>query len=133
MERRTRELLAALAVTTLESPRAQVGSLSGGQRQAVAIARSLVTHPRVLILDEPTAALGVIQTAQVLTLIEHLRDQGLAIVVISHNLDNVFHVADRISVLRLGLHVATFERRTTAREDVVAAITGARPREAVAA
>jgi D-xylose transport system ATP-binding protein len=86
----------------------------------------------VLILDEPTAALGVIQTAQVLTLIEHLREQGLAIVVISHNLDNVFHVADRISVLRLGRHVATFARRTTAREDVVAAITGARPAEAEA-
>jgi D-xylose transport system ATP-binding protein len=133
MEGRTRELLATLAVTTLASPRAVVGSLSGGQRQAVAIARSLVTHPRVLILDEPTAALGVIQTAQVLTLIEHLREQGLAIVVISHNLDNVFHVADRISVLRLGRHVATFDRRTTAREDVVAAITGAGSAEAVAA
>jgi D-xylose transport system ATP-binding protein len=102
-----------------------VGSLSGGQRQAVAIARSLVTHPRVLILDEPTAALGVVQTAQVLELIGHLREQGLAIVIISHNLDNVFHVADRISVLRLGRHVATFDRRTTAREDVVGAITGA--------
>jgi D-xylose transport system ATP-binding protein len=133
MERRTRELLASLAVTTLDSPRTRVGSLSGGQRQAVAIARSLVTHPRVLILDEPTAALGVIQTAQVLALIEHLREQGLAIVVISHNLDNVFHVADRITVLRLGRHVATFDRRATAREDVVAAITGARPVEAVAA
>ena len=99
-------------MTTLDSPRAQVGSLSGGQRQAVAIARSLVDRPRVLILDEPTAALGVVQTAQVLALIDHLREQGLAIVVISHNLDNVFHVADRISVLRLGRHVATFDRRT---------------------
>jgi D-xylose transport system ATP-binding protein len=125
MEERTRELLESLAVTTLESPRTTVGSLSGGQRQAVAIARSLVAHPRVLILDEPTAALGVIQTAQVLALIEHLRDQGLAVVIISHNLDNVFHVADRICVLRLGRHVATFDRRTTPREDVVAAITGA--------
>ena len=133
MERRTRELLAALAVTTLDSPRTPVGALSGGQRQAVAIARSLVSHPRVLILDEPTAALGVVQTAQVLALIEHLRDQGLAIVVISHNLDNVFHVADRISVLRLGRHVATFDRRRSAREDVVSAITGAAARPAVAA
>ena len=133
MERRTRELLASLAVTTLDSPRAQVGSLSGGQRQAVAIARSLVTHPRVLILDEPTAALGVVQTVQVLALIEHLRQQGLAVVIISHNLDNVFHVADRISVLRLGRHVGTFDRRTTAREDVVAAITGALAKHAVAA
>ena len=133
MERRTSEVLAALAVTTLASPRARVGSLSGGQRQAVAIARSLVTHPRVLILDEPTAALGVVQTAQVLDLIEHLRDQGLAIVVISHNLDNVFHVADRISVLRLGQHVGTYDRRSTAREEIVAAITGASPGRAVAA
>jgi D-xylose transport system ATP-binding protein len=131
MEERTRELLASLAVTTLESPRLRVGSLSGGQRQAIAIARSLVTHPRVLILDEPTAALGVIQTAQVLALIEHLRDQGLALVIISHNLDNVFHVSDRISVLRLGRHVATFDRRTTPREDVVAAITGAVPAQPI--
>jgi D-xylose transport system ATP-binding protein len=133
MERRTRELLSSLSVTTLDSPRAQVGSLSGGQRQAVAIARSLVDRPRVLILDEPTAALGVVQTAQVLALIDHLREQGLAIVVISHNLDNVFHVADRISVLRLGRNVATFDRRTTPPEDVVAAITGALPAAAVAA
>jgi D-xylose transport system ATP-binding protein len=133
MERRTRELLSSLSVTTLDSPRAQLGSLSGGQRQAVAIARSLVDRPRVLILDEPTAALGVVQTAQVLALVDHLREQGLAIVVISHNLDNVFHVADRISVLRLGRHLATFDRRTTPREDVVAAITGALPAAAVAA
>jgi D-xylose transport system ATP-binding protein len=132
MERRTRELLTSLSVTTLDSPRTPVGTLSGGQRQAVAIARSLVTHPRILILDEPTAALGVMQTAQVLALIEHLREQGLAIVVISHNLDNVFHVADRISVLRLGRHVATFDRRRAAREDVVAAITGADRRKAAA-
>jgi D-xylose transport system ATP-binding protein len=131
MEDRTNELLASLAVTTLDSPRAVVGSLSGGQRQAVAIARSLVGRPRVLILDEPTAALGVVQTQQVLELIEHLRDQGLAVVVISHNLDNVFHVADRISVLRLGRHTGTFERRSVSREDVVAAITGARPAAAV--
>ena len=78
-----------------------------------------------MILDEPTAALGVVQTAQVLALIQRLRDQGLAVVVISHNLDNVFHVADRIVVLRLGRLAATFDRRTTPREDVVAAITGA--------
>jgi len=133
MERRTNELLKSLAVTTLASPRARVGALSGGQRQAVAIARSLVTHPRVLILDEPTAALGVVQTAQVLELIENLRDQGLAIVVISHNLENIFHVADRISVLRLGRHVGTYDRRTTNREDIVAAITGAASGTAVAA
>jgi D-xylose transport system ATP-binding protein len=126
MEHRTAELLASLGVTTVDSVRGVAGSLSGGQRQSVAIARTLVGKPRLLILDEPTAALGVLQTAQVLELIHHLREQGLAIVVISHNLDTVFDVADRIVVLRLGRHEATFERRATSREDVVAAIVGAR-------
>ena len=91
----------------------------------VAIARSLLGKPRIVILDEPTAALGVVQTAQVLELIGRLRDRGLAVVVISHNLANVYHVADRIVVLRLGRLAASFDRRTTPREDVVAAITGA--------
>ena len=125
MEHKTLELLDALGVTTLASVRARVGSLSGGQRQSVAIARSLLGEPRVVILDEPTAALGVVQTAQVLELIGRLRDRGLAVVVISHNLENVYHVADRIVVLRLGRLAASFDRRTTPREDVVAAITGA--------
>jgi D-xylose transport system ATP-binding protein len=125
MEHKTLELLDALGVTTLASVRSRVGSLSGGQRQSVAIARSLLGKPRVVILDEPTAALGVVQTAQVLELIRRLRDQGLAVVVISHNLENVYHVADRIVVLRLGRLAASFDRRTTPREDVVAAITGA--------
>jgi D-xylose transport system ATP-binding protein len=127
MEHRADELLASLGVTTIDTARALAGSLSGGQRQAVAITRALVGAPRLLILDEPTAALGVIQTAQVLQEIHLLRDQGLAIVVISHNLDTVFDVADRIVVLRLGRRAASFDRRTTSREDVVAAIVGAHP------
>jgi D-xylose transport system ATP-binding protein len=125
MEQRTLELLDVLGVTSLMSVRARVGSLSGGQRQSVAIARSLLGEPRLVILDEPTAALGVVQTGQVLRLIERLRDRGLAVIVISHNLENVYSVADRIVVLRLGRVVASFDRRTTPREDVVAAITGA--------
>jgi D-xylose transport system ATP-binding protein len=125
MERRTRELLASLAVTTLGSVHTEVGSLSGGQRQSVAIARSLLGEPKLVILDEPTAALGVTQTEQVLELIGRLRDRGLGVVVISHNLHNVFHVADRIVVLRLGRRTATFDRRSTSQSEVVAAITGA--------
>jgi len=135
MEHRTRDLFESLAVTTLSDVRGVTGALSGGQRQAVAIARSLVGDPRMLILDEPTAALGVAQTAQVLQLIHTLRDRGLAVVVISHNLDTVFDVADRIVVLRLGRLEATFDRRRATREDVVAAIVGAtapRPETAVA-
>jgi D-xylose transport system ATP-binding protein len=127
MEDRTRELFASLAVTTLGDVRGLTGALSGGQRQAGAIARCLVGSPRLLILDEPTAALGVAQTTQVLELIHRLREQGLAIVVISHNLDTVFDVADRVFVLRLGRHEATFDRRTSTREDIVSAIVGARP------
>jgi D-xylose transport system ATP-binding protein len=125
MEHKTLELLDSLGVTTLASVRSRVGSLSGGQRQSVAIARSLLGEPRIVILDEPTAALGVVQTEQVLELIRRLRDQGLAVVVISHNLANVYHVADRIVVLRLGRLAASFDRHTTPREEVVAAITGA--------
>ena len=85
----------------------------------------MLGNPRLVILDEPTAALGVVQTAQVLELVGRLRAQGLGVVVISHNLENVYSVADRIVVLRLGRSVASFDRRTTPREDVVAAITGA--------
>jgi len=125
MERKTVELLDSLGVTSLASVRARVGSLSGGQRQSVAIARSLLGNPRLVILDEPTAALGVVQTAQVLELVDRLRENGLGVVVISHNLENVYTVADRIVVLRLGRVAASFDRRTTPREEVVAAITGA--------
>ncbi len=125
MERHSLELLDELSVTTLGSVRTEVGSLSGGQRQSVAIARSLLGQPKVVLLDEPTAALGVAQTAQVLSLIKRLRERGLGVVVISHNLEDVFEVADRIVVLRLGRREATFDINTTTREEVVAAITGA--------
>jgi D-xylose transport system ATP-binding protein len=125
MEQSALTLLDSLAVTTIKDVRVHVGSLSGGQRQAVAIARSLLGKPCVVLLDEPTAALGVSQTKQVLILIRTLRDRGLGVVVISHNLENVFAVADRIIVLRLGRRAATFDVRGVSREDVVAAITGA--------
>ena len=101
MEQRSHELLQNLAVT-ITSVRAEVGTMSGGQRQQVAIARSLLGEPKMVMLDEPTAALGVRQTAMVLALIKRLRERGLAVVVISHNLADVFEVADRIYVLRLG-------------------------------
>jgi D-xylose transport system ATP-binding protein len=125
MEEHALELLDDLSVTTLGSVRTEVGSLSGGQRQSVAIARSLLGEPKVVLLDEPTAALGVAQTAQVLSLIKRLRERRLGVVVISHNLEDVFEVADRIIVLRLGRREATFDVKTTTREEVVAAITGA--------
>jgi D-xylose transport system ATP-binding protein len=125
MEQSALKLLDSLAVTTMKDVRAHVASLSGGQRQAVAIARSLLGEPSVVLLDEPTAALGVSQTEQVLNLIGTLRERGLGVVVISHNLENFFAVADRIIVLRLGRRAATFDVRGVSREDVVAAITGA--------
>jgi D-xylose transport system ATP-binding protein len=125
MEKVTSQLLSELAVTTLGSVRTEVGSLSGGQRQSVAIARSLLGEPKVVLLDEPTAALGVSQTEQVLKLIKRLRERGLGVVVISHNLADIFEVADRIVVLRLGRNVADFDAKTASREDVVGAITGA--------
>jgi D-xylose transport system ATP-binding protein len=125
MEQRTLQLLKDLSVTTLGNVRTQVGNLSGGQRQSVAIARSLVGDPKVVLLDEPTAALGVSQTEQVLALEKRLAERGLGVVVISHNLGNVFQVADRIVVLLLGRRVATFKTEETTPEEVVAAITGA--------
>jgi D-xylose transport system ATP-binding protein len=125
MEHKSVELLSSLGVTTLRSVRTEVASLSGGQRQAVAIARSLLGEPKVVLLDEPTAALGIVQTAQILKLIERLRERGLGVIVISHNLANVFEVADRIAVLRLGRMATTLETRDSSREEVVGAITGA--------
>ena len=125
MEQRSNQLLKDLSVTTLGSVRTEVGSLSGGQRQSVAIARTLIGQPKVVLFDEPTAALGVAQTAQVLALVKRLAEEGLGVVMISHNLEDVFAVADRIVVLRLGERVATFEREKVTPETVVASITGA--------
>jgi D-xylose transport system ATP-binding protein len=125
MEQRAQQLLKDLSVTTLGSVRTEVGSLSGGQRQSVAIARTLIGEPKMVLFDEPTAALGVQQTAQVLALVKRLADEGLGVVMISHNLEDVFQAADRIIVLRLGERVATFEREKTTPEQVVGAITGA--------
>ena len=124
MEQQAAELLQTLTVR-LPSVRQEVGLLSGGQRQSVAIARSLIGEAKVVLLDEPTAALGVQQTAQVLALIKRLREQGLGVVVISHNLADVFEVVDRIFVLRLGRRAGTFDVGETSQEQVVAAITGA--------
>jgi len=130
MEKRSLEVLDSLKVTTIGSVRQPVATLSGGQRQSVAISRAVMWSAKVLILDEPTAALGVAQTAQVLALIRQLRERGLGVVVITHNLHEVFEVSDRIIVLRLGRRVATFRQEETTPEEVVAAITGARRRAA---
>ena len=124
MERRTIEVLRTLDVK-IPSVRSLVAALSGGQRQSIAVAKSLLRQAKVVLLDEPTAALGVAQTRQVLNLILRLREQGLGVVVISHNLADVFEVADRVIVLRLGRRVATFDVKNTTSERVVAAITGA--------
>ena len=129
MEGRTHELLENLAVT-ITDVRAEVGTMSGGQRQQVAIARSLLGEPKVVLLDEPTAALGVRQTAQVLELVRRLRERGLGVVVISHNLANVFEVADRVYVLWLGRQAGDYKVDETTPEEVVAAITGADGRTA---
>jgi D-xylose transport system ATP-binding protein len=124
MEKRAAELLQTLTVR-LPNVRQEVGTLSGGQRQSVAIVRSLIGDARVVLLDEPTAALGVAQTAQVLALIKRLREQGLGVVVISHNLADVFEVVDRIFVLRLGRKAGVYEVGETSQEEIVGAITGA--------
>jgi D-xylose transport system ATP-binding protein len=123
MEREARAVLHDLAVT-LPSLRRPVASLSGGQRQAVAVGRAVLWGSKVVLLDEPTAALGVEQTAMVLRLVHQLRKRGLAVVYISHNLVDVFSVADRITVLRLGRRVGTFDRNAITPRDVVEAITG---------
>jgi D-xylose transport system ATP-binding protein len=125
MERRAGDTLRGLSVRTLRSLRQQVSSLSGGQRQTVAIARAMLGEPRVVLLDEPTAALGVAQTEQVLALVTRLRDRGLGVVLISHNLADVFAVSDRIVVLRLGRNGGDYRADSAKREEVVAAITGA--------
>jgi D-xylose transport system ATP-binding protein len=124
MEAQTLNVLKTLDVK-LPSTRSLVATLSGGQRQSIAVAKSLLRKAQVVLLDEPTAALGVAQTRQVLNLIRRLRDQGLGVVVISHNLADVFEVVNRVVVLRLGRRIASFDIKSTTPEQVVAAITGA--------
>jgi len=123
METKTAETLKSLAVTTIRSIRQPVATLSGGQRQSVAVARAVMWNSKLVILDEPTAALGVAQTEQVLALVRRLAEQGLAVVIISHNLHDIFETAHRITVLRLGRNVGVYEREKTTQQEVVAAIT----------
>jgi ABC-type sugar transport system ATPase subunit len=119
MERAAAETLAGLHVTTVRSIRQQVSTLSGGQRQAVAVAKAVMWNSKLVMLDEPTAALGVAQTRMVLDLVKRLKSHGLAVMVISHNLNDVFEVADRIAVLRLGRMVAQDDVSAFDRERVV--------------
>jgi D-xylose transport system ATP-binding protein len=123
MERRAKETLETLSVTTIQSVRQTVAGLSGGQRQSVAVAKAVMWNSKVVILDEPTAALGVAQTRQVLDLVRRLGEQGLAVVLVSHNLHDVFEVADSIIVLRLGQNVAELKTKETTQTEVVEAIT----------
>ncbi|WP_406724930.1 ATP-binding cassette domain-containing protein [Streptomyces sp. GD-15H] len=124
MERRSRELLDTLSIR-IPSVRIPIASLSGGQRQVVAIARSMLGEPKLVILDEPTAALGVEQTAQVLDLVERLRERDHAVILISHNMADVKAVADKVAVLRLGRNNGIFEVKSTSQEEIISAITGA--------
>ncbi|NTW40161.1 MAG: sugar ABC transporter ATP-binding protein [Cellulomonadaceae bacterium] len=126
MEREAWRLLAQLAAR-VPSVRAPVATLSGGQRQAVAIARALLGEPGVLVLDEPTAALGVTQTAEVLNLVERVRDRGYGVLLVSHNMTDVQAVADRVVVLRRGRVNGDFDANQASYEDIIAAITGAGP------
>ena len=123
MEKQTADVLKDLSVTTIGSVRQTVAGLSGGQRQSVAVAKAVLWNSKLVILDEPTAALGVAQTRQVLDLVKRLGEQGLAVVIVSHNLSDVFEVADYITVLRLGRNVAEFKRTETTQREVVEAIT----------
>jgi D-xylose transport system ATP-binding protein len=127
MEQRTAETLRSLSVTTIRSIRQPVASLSGGQRQSVAVAKAVLWNSKLVLLDEPTAALGVAQTRQVLELVKRLAEQGLGVVLISHNLHDVFEVATRITVLRLGRDVGVYEREKTNQQEVVQAITAGIP------
>src|SRR5579862_8743231 len=127
MEENTASTLKSLAVTTISSIRQPVATLSGGQRQSVAVAKAVQWNSKLVVLDEPTAALGVAQTEQVLALVRRLGEQGLAVVIISHNLHDIFETANRITVLRLGRNVGVFDRRTTTQQEVVSAITAGVP------
>ena len=126
MERRAGETLTGLSVRTLKSVRMLVASLSGGQRQTVAIARSVLWNSRLVILDEPTAALGVAQTEQVLRLVRRLADNGLGVILISHNMNDVFQVADNIAALYLGQMAAQVDRRSVSHSQLVELITAGR-------
>ena len=123
MEKACSATLQSLSVTTVRSVRQAVAELSGGQRQAIAVAKAVMWNSKLVILDEPTAALGVAQTRQVLDLVRRLADRGLAVVIISHNLHDIFEVADRITVLRLGQRVAVLKSSETNQQEVVTAIT----------
>lgn len=132
MRRRTARSFAELGVGMVQDLRVPVVSLSGGQRQSVAIARAAMWAQRVILLDEPTAALGVIQTAKVLELVRRVRDRGLAVIFISHNLPQVIEVADRIEVMRLGVRVARFRRDEADVDRLIAAVSGAYTNEVAA-
>jgi D-xylose transport system ATP-binding protein len=123
MESLAKKTLDGLSVRTVKSIRQKVASLSGGQRQTVAIARAVLWNSKVVILDEPTAALGVAQTEQVLKLVRQLADNGLAVIVISHNLNDVFQVADNIAAMYLGSMAAQVEKNSVTQNDVVRLIT----------
>jgi D-xylose transport system ATP-binding protein len=123
MEARALDTLKSLSVTTIRSVRQKVAGLSGGQRQSVAVAKAVMWNSRLVVLDEPTAALGVAQTRQVLDLVKRLAEQGLGVIIVSHNLHDIFEVADNITVLRLGQNVAEFKRTETNQQEVVEAIT----------
>jgi len=124
MERRTRELLQTLSIR-IPDVRVPLATLSGGQRQVVAITRSFLSAPRLLLLDEPTASLGLEQTNQLLDLIEELRDRGVGVLLISHNMGDIKAVADRVAVLRLGRNNGVFDVNTTSQEQIISSITGA--------
>jgi ABC-type sugar transport system ATPase subunit len=126
METSAEKTLASLSVTTVKSVRQAVASLSGGQRQSVAVAKAVMWNSKLVILDEPTAALGVAQTKQVLDLVRRLAERGLAVILISHNLNDVFAVSDRIAVLRLGQLVATVDTGEVDSQEVVELITTGR-------
>jgi fructose transport system ATP-binding protein len=126
MKREATDHINKLGISTLQNASQRVETLSGGQRQAVAVARAAAFGGRVVILDEPTAALGVRETAQTLKLVRDLRDRGLGVILISHNMPNVFDVADRIHIQRLGAGVGVVTPKTHSMEDAVAIMTGAK-------